>query len=451
MNYISDVDYMSELMDRIQLRSDMSSDINKIVKDFTPLASGTDNFLDGSIVEFVTNGSQLYYESSGGKFGFGHLAMSAKGDISDDKNRTFLLQWNSDPKGSGYFLWPYGEANVNNLIFMDLNDLDFNVINNNLPGGNDTIQRQFIFPSVKVNSNKVLVCELEVTTRKGNYNVYVDPNLKVTAIKGGNPTDFTMKFLSLGQKAWETLIDKDNNIASRCCFDDVVNYLHFQDACNAKNFTTGSPKCQSVIPDACKNTYGYDDSECKKWCQKYPADCFNSINDWCNTKNNLTTHKDLCVCFDKGAFKKFSDDYKKACKNNCKVSNFTTGCFYPPCLQSGMNNVANQGTQCPSNTTIFQKCIQSLKATNFAADKVIQQCNLLAGQVDPPDNSGGGGGNIAQPPPDNSTTAPLPPPIDDSSSNTPNFWQKYMWYIIGGVSVIVLLVIIAVVMMSMSK
>src|SRR4029078_326450 len=120
---------------------------------------------------------------------------------------------------------------------------------------------------------------------------------------------------------------------------------------------------------------GYDPSTpdgaiCQAWCIKNPTDCFTNLQNWCqkNPKNPK------CACFDTEAFTKFSTDFKKECKEPCSISNFTPGCFYPPCLYSVYADVYNKGVACPANTSIHQKCIMDFQGKNISADKITLSC-----------------------------------------------------------------------------
>jgi hypothetical protein len=192
--------------------------------------------------------------------------------------------------------------------------------------------------------------------------------------------------------------------------------------------------------------------------------CFTSINDWCQKTENV--NKNVCACFNQGKFEKFKQDFTKNCKN-CKISDLTPGCFYPACFASHMNNVANQGRECPANTSIYQNCIQNLtnqSGGNLSADNVVQSCQLIAGQADTEmpvkDDGGGTPGGSGDGTPGGGTPGgtgiiglgtgtPYLGTDASSDANTndnsfQSFWSKYQLYIIIGIVVLVLLIAIAI-------
>src|SRR5690606_10450612 len=101
MNYISDVMYYADVLPK------PSDGVQDIVKDFSPLTKGQDDFLNGSVVEMIipdnsSGAKQLVYNSSGGKFNAGQLNVQ-KYDLSRPTNTKFLMEWAGN---GGYYLWP---------------------------------------------------------------------------------------------------------------------------------------------------------------------------------------------------------------------------------------------------------------------------------------------------------------------------------------------------------
>lgn len=496
MNYISDVDYYNDLfqyMDDDDNKTDYydfrfapgnSGNVDDIVTDYTPLTNGQGGFLDGSVVQlFATDNvlQQVYYNNSGGKMGHGYLSANNfnANSSSLDSNTKFLLEWDGS---NGYFLWPMnGDKTIQ--IFFDPNDGSINgffVPNDtdsnrykNLPKGYEGVDRVFKVSNLTIDSKtKKLMANLTVTDKNGNFPIYVKDN-KVGGGNGNSATTLWVKFIALGTQAWQLLIQKDPSVSSFCCFsnNDMTPYNNFNDACSKSGFTADSANCNGVVPKAC-NLYikdGFDNANCKDWCRIHPKECYSSINDWCQKTENV--NKGVCACFNKGKFDKFKQDFTKNCKN-CKISNFTAGCFYPACLESGMDKVANQGELCPPNTNIYQNCIQSLtnqQGGNISADNVVQSCQLIAGQADTEEpvkgggtpGSGGGDGTpggtgiIGLGTPNSSTGTPYVGTDAPSDTNTndnsfQNFWSKYHIYIIIGIVVLVLLIIVAIIV-SMKK
>ncbi len=252
--YISDVDYMSELMDRVRVQqraADTLGKITDIVKDFTQLAnaiSSQPNVLDGSTVEFImsdSTSSQMYYTTTGGKYdNMGYLAISKT--LVTDTSGDFLLQWvdgiDSDGKTpiTGYYLWPNGDKNTR--ILLDSNQGHFNgTPTNSIPGGNYVSQSVFKLGKVDVNSNKQLVCTLSLETTRGHSDVYyIDTTTNYVMgttnnVTNPNPDVFIITFKTLGPNAWTALISGDKSIAAQCCLSTAANYTNFPDAC--KNTT----------------------------------------------------------------------------------------------------------------------------------------------------------------------------------------------------------------------
>lgn len=497
MNYISDVDYYDELFqymndddnktDYYDFRfasNDNTGNVDDIVKDYTPLTNGQEGFLDGSVVQlFATDNvlQQVYYNETGGKMGSGQLLANVYNPNSSlNTNTKFLLVWSGY---GGYNMYPMNGDKTTQL-FLDINDGTINGLVNtnsdptdysrtNLPKGYEQLQRVFKISNLTTDSTNKLFANLTVsTTQYGNYPIYVKDG-KVGGGNGNAATTLWVKFITLGTQAWQLLIQKDSRVSSFCCFsnNDMTPYNNFNDACSKSGFTADSANCNGVVPKAC-NLYikeGYDNPNCKDWCRIHPKECYSSINDWCQKTENV--NKGICACFNKGKFDKFKQDFTKNC-TNCKISNFTAGCFYPACLESGMDKVANQGELCPPNTNIYQNCIQSLtnqQGGNISADKVVQLCQLNSGQADTEEPVKGGGGipNGGTPSgtgiiglgtpngtgtPDSGTIAPsdtnTPSPSSDNSFQ--NFWSKYQLYIIIGIVVLVVLIIIAI-FVSMKK
>jgi hypothetical protein len=460
MNYISDVMYFADVLPK------PSDGVQDIVKDFSPLTKGQDDFLNGSVVEMIipdnsSGAKQLVYNSSGGKFNAGQLNVQ-KYDLSRPTNTKFLMEWAGN---GGYYLWPMnGDKTIQ--LFMDVDDGKINGSNGGqgIPGKYELTQRVYKLSNIATKDGNLYV-NLSVASKFGNFPIGIDG----TIARGGSglsPVNIWLKFITLGTKAWEMLMKSDTSVSSRCCFPNniMTGYDNFNTACNNTGFTVGSPNCNGVVPKACSSFIknGYEDPFCKDWCTSNPKECYTSIKEWCNdsTKNNL--NKGVCSCFNDGKFQTFQKEFTKNCKSPCKISDFTAGCFYPPCLQSGMNKVANQGETCPSNTSIFQSCVQTLTSQmggNVSADKIVALCQLNAGEADIPDPVKNGdkppvGTGTVAPPVGTGTVAPpvgtgtIAPPVQDNSMSS--FWDKNKLYIIIGIVVLVLLVIVAI-FVSMKK
>lgn len=465
MNYISDVMYFSDILPQKSING-----VQDIVSNFSPLTNGQDDFLNGSVVELVIpmndGARQIVYNSSGGKFNAGKISLQ-KYDLSHPTNTKFLLEWAGN---GGYYLWPMnGDKTIQ--LFMDVDDGSINGSNNGqgIPGKYELGQRIYKLSNIIAKDGNLYV-NLSVASKFGNFSIGVDGNNNVKGGNGLSPVNIWFKFITLGTKAWEIMIKNDVSVSSRCCFSNniMTAYDNFTTACNNSGFTTGSKNCNGVVPKACSSFIkdGFDDPMCKDWCVANPKECYSSIKEWCNdsTKNNL--NKEVCNCFNDGKFQSFQKEFTKNCKAPCKISDFTAGCFFPPCLKSGMNKVANQGSDCPSNTSIYQTCIQNLTSQmggNVSADKIIALCQLNAGEVDINNPTGGSGtdgdtgsgsgtssgtgsgtssGNVLQPTLTPTIQPQQQPPAQDNSITS--FWNQYKIYIIVGIVVLVLLIIVAI-------
>ena len=459
MNYISDVMYFSDLSDR-------PKDILDIIKNFQPLTNpnGQGDFLDGSIVEFIIPGpgkpeppKQIVYNPNGGLYGAGNLIMQ-KYDMTFPTSGKFLLEWVG--QYNGYYLWPMnGDKTIQLFMEFDHGTINGSYNGQNLKGGVELTDRVYKITNLNVNGGDgYLGINLSVFSTKNNNNFTIGID-KDGTVKGGSgltPANIWVKFITLGTKAWQLLIQNNVGVSSRCCFPnaDISGYTNLNTACNNSGYTPGSANCNGVIPKACSSFIdkGYEDEQCQSWCTSNPKECYNSIKSWCNDPNKKNLSKPICSCFDDGKFDLYKKDFTKNCKAPCKISDFRAGCFYPPCLQSGMYKVANQGDECPPNTNIYQSCINKALAQSggqISAENIILQCNLNAGEADTSDpnvidgggNGGGNGGGtgtgtIAPPPLDQ------PPPAQDNSISS--FWDKYKIYIIVGIVVLVLLIIVAI-------
>jgi hypothetical protein len=453
MNYISDVMYFADILPK-------STGVQDIVTDFTPLTNGQDDFLNGSIVEMTlpTGSDQLVYNPSGGKFNAGQLNMQ-KYDESHPTNTKFLLEWAGN---GGYYLWPMnGDKTIQ--LFMDVDDGTINGSNNGqgIPGKYELAQRIYKLSNI-IAKNGNLFVNLSVASKFGNFPIGTDGKI----IRGGSglpQATIWLRFITLGTKAWELLMKNDVSISSRCCFPSniMTAYANFNTACNNTGFTVGSTNCNGVVPKACSSFIknGYEDPFCKDWCTANPKECYNSINDWCNDSTKKNLNKNICSCFNVGEFQKYKDEFTKNCKQPCKISDFTAGCFYPKCLASGMRNVENQGAPCADNTSIFQNCVQDLtgnKGANISANTIIQMCQLSAGEVDPPGDKPPGDKPSGDKPSGDKPSGDKPPgdkppvlqpedePVDQPQNTMSSFWDKNKMYIIIGIVVLVLLIIVAI-------
>lgn len=499
MNYISDVDYYDELFQDMddddktdyydfRFAAPDTGDVNKITNyKYGPFANGQSDFLDGCVVQFFTTGDnkqQIFYNNNNGKFGYGYLSVNNNDPSTDgvyNANTKFLLQWDG---ASGYFLWPMnGDKSIQ--IFFDPNDgtiNGFSVPNDSDPNRYKKLPKGYEYPDrvFKLSNNTVdnlenFITNLLITDKNGNFPIYVKDG-KVGGGNGNAATPLLVKFITLGIKAWQLLIQKDSGISSYCCFSniDMTPYTNFTTACNNSGFSSNSANCNGVVPKACSLNIkdGFDNPNCKDWCIANPRNCFTSINDWCQKTENV--NKNVCACFNQGKFEKFKQDFTKNCKN-CKISDLTPGCFYPACFASHMNNVANQGRECPANTSIYQNCIQNLtnqSGGNLSAGQVVQLCQLNAGEVDalnPTGNGSGtggssngtggngsgtvGGGGGTGTGTTKSSIPEIAPAEETNTSNDnsfQNFWSKYQLYIIIGIVVLVILIAIAI-FVSMKK
>lgn len=458
MKYISDVMYY---MDKFP-----SGNVYNIVNDLTPLSSGQDDFLDGCVVQMLIGNKQLIYNDKGGKFNQGYLT-AQNNTGSTNTNTKFLMQWAGY---GGYYLWPMnGDKQIQMFANVDDGTINGSLNGEGMPSGKyELINRVYKLTNIKMDGGPLnLVVNLTVGSKFGNFTLGLDGNnVKVGA--GTQPANITITFIKFGTKAWQLLMAKDFNIAARCCFpaNSMTSYDNFTTACESSGYKDGTDLCNGVVPQACRNI-GYEDQGCANWCKLHPALCYDSINGWCNdsTKNNL--NKSVCACFNTGKFELFKKDFTKNCKAPCKISDFTAGCFLPACLASGMKDIANQGKDCPPNTSIYQNCIQKLTneiGSNVSADKIVMLCKLNAGEVDtenPVDDKGGNtiapGGNTNTPgsgntnTPSGNTNVPgsgntiasdgIPKPT--TSNGIGDFFAKYQLYIIIGAVILVFLIGIA--------
>ena len=452
---------------------------SKIVSDYTSLSTNTGekDILDGCVVQFKTGNVFLDYSQTGGKNGIGYLGTSSSGNTVSTQ---FLLvaSKSSAPGQNGYLISPLGGQNTNIQLWYNNNAKDKG--DSLVSGANpsqDPANQYFNIITTGSDAQKNLSCQL--TTSAGNKFIgYTSGTSNLYTQVINTPTTWSMIFVTLGLKAWEKLF-LDSSVSSYCCLGssgvNLDSFANLSQACSNKGLSSGSAGCTSALQQFC-STEGFDPKTpkggvCNNWCLANPADCYNTIKKWCNSGTNLS--KPICACFDDDAFSKFKNTYSNDCKPPCAISNFTAGCFYPPCLFSGMSNVYNQNKPCPNNTSIFQKCASDLKNQGNITGNVYQTCFLNA-QPNPDGgvnidtgvgsgsgtSSGTGTGSLPPPPqPEQSTARPYIPPPEEQTTPTPiqpygsdleNFWKQYQWWIIGGAGVIVILLVIGVII-SMKK
>jgi hypothetical protein len=468
MYYISDVDYFDELTNNIHgdERAD-NLNIDTFVGDYTSLVKGqTSNYLDGSVVQFIVSNpqGQLYFNALGGKKGNGSIEFTS--NITFETNRNFTLRW--DISRSGYILSPAGNTNV----YMVVNTKENALYGKSTSGGNDKNEEDaiFVIQNAGIKDNLLHIALNVQTPSNGTYGMYLN-NGFLSPSKDIQPTEFKIQFVEIGKEGWKILINKNQNVGAYCCFPtfQLSAYTNFTDACNETGFTETSNACKGAVPSACQNLIqdGFGNLLCQQWCKTTGNEklCYNNVTNWC--KNSKNANKPVCACFNQEKFDKYKNEFYQNCpKENCKVSDFTAGCYFDECLQSGMQSIARQGNACPDQTSVWQKCIQNLdlENSNVNAKDIVLKCQLRADQQDvdkpvdpPPDDIGKPSlgsttrplGGTTQPflgttqqPPLLGTTPPPPPPVENS---TPSFFEQYKWYIIGGgVGIVVILILIAV-------
>ncbi len=463
MYYISDVDYFDELSNNIygDERSADVQELDKFVDDYGSLITGqTSNYLDGSVIQFTFGNEpkQLWFNALGGKKGNGTIESTI--NITNETNRNFTLQW--IPEKSGYALKPAGNTNVYMVVHTKENAL----YGKSTSGGNDKNEEDAVFVIQNANvKDKILWVSFNVQTPKdGNYAIYVNDGGFLSPSKDVQPTEFKIKFVEMGKEGWKLLIAKNKNVGAYCCFptSDLASYTNFTNACNEIGFTTTSDLCKGAVPGACQNLIkdGFDNPLCKGWCQTTGNEklCYSNIKDWCIDPKNAD--KPVCACFNQSKFDKYKEEYYKYCPS-CQVSNFSPGCYFDQCINSGMNVIAQQGEQCPSQTSIWQKCVQNLDLSNsnINAKEIALKCQLNGEPIESLTGGDTGGvvpplpGSTTQPPPlPGSTTQPPPlPPTLPPTSEEPSFWEQYKWYIIGGGVGLVLILILVAVAFAVSK
>jgi hypothetical protein len=300
----------------------------------------------------------------------------------------------------------------------------------------------------------------------------------LTPSKNNQPTEFKVQFIEVGKEGWKLLINKNNNVAAYCCFPtfQLSSYTNFSNACAETGFTGNSDLCKGAVPGACENLIkdGFENTLCQDWCKTSGNEklCYNYVTNWCKKPENAD--KSVCTCFNQQKFDKYKEEFYANCpRENCKVSDFTAGCYFDECLKSGMQAIARQGNECPDQTTVWQKCIQNLNLSNsnISAKDIAIKCQLRADQQDVEKPIDPSLGNTGTPPLGNTGTQPLgntgtqplgntgtqplgdtgTPPLGDTGthppqdSSTPSFFEQYKWYLIGGgVGLVLILILVAV-------
>lgn len=461
----------------------MTSNPSNIVRDYTSLSTntGTKDILDGCVVQFKTENVFLDYSQTGGKYGIGYLGTTTNGK---QVSTQFLLiaSKSSAPGQNGYLISPLGGQNTNIQLCYNPSAKDKG---DSLVNGANTSQepanQYFNIITTGSDAKKNLTCQ--ITTSSGNKFVgYTSGTSNLYTQVINTSTTWSMLFVTLGLNAWDKLF-LDSGVSSYCCLGssgvNLDSFPNLSQACSNKGLSAGSAGCTSALQQFC-STEGFDPKTpkggvCNNWCIANPADCYNTIKKWCNSGTNLS--KPICACFDDNAFTKFKNQYSEDCKPPCLISNFSAGCFYPPCLFSGMSNVYNQNKPCPNNTSIFQKCANDLENQGKITGNVYQTCFLNAqpntdGSVNIDTGSGGGSGGggggggtlppLFTPPQDTRPGETIPPyipppepqitqPIQPYGSDLENFWNQYQWWIIGGSGIVVILIVIGVVISMRNK
>jgi hypothetical protein len=460
----------------------MTSNPSKIVSDYTSLSTntGAKDLLDGCVVQFRESlTAYIKYEQTGGKYGAGYLTTISN---SNSVNTQFLLvaSKSTAPGQNGYLLSPLGGQNT--AIQLCYNPAAKDKGDTLVNGANPTQEPQnqyFNIITTGSDAKKNLTCQ--ITTSAGNNFIgYTSGTSKLMTKIINTPTTWSMIFVTLGPNAWTKLF-LDSSVSSYCCLGasgvNLNEYPNLPGACSNKGLASGTAGCTSALQQFCSKEGFYPKtpkgSICNNWCLANPADCYNTIKTWCNAGN---LSNPTCACFDDDKFSKFKAQYTNDCKPPCAISNFTAGCFYPPCLFSGMSNVYNQNKPCPNNTTIFQQCANSLDNQGQVSGNVYQTCfqnaepnpdnglninvskpdpNLNPPKPDPNLNPPKPEDNI-NPNPDPNTRPYVPPPettpaIQPYGSDLENFWAQYQWWIIGGAGILVILLVIGVVISMKSS
>lgn len=467
MYYISDVDYFDELANNIHERADTPT-IDKFVGDYSTLIQGQSaNYLDGSVVQFISSNpsGQLWFNGLGGKKGNGTIEYTQY--ITSETNRNFTLRW--DNARSGYILAPAGNTNV----YMVVNTKENSLYGKSTSGANDSNEEDAIFVIQNANvKDKILYITLNVQTpSNGTYAMYLN-NGFLSPSKNAQAAEFKIQFIEIGKEGWKSLINKNPNVGAYCCFPtfQLTAYTNFTDACKETGFTETSNLCKGTVPDTCQNVIqdGFDDVLCQQWCKTAGNEklCYNNITNWCKDPKNAS--KPVCACFNQQKFDKYKNEFYANCpKESCKVSDFTAGCYFDECLQSGMQSIARQGNECPDQTSVWQKCIQNLNLNNsqVSAKDIALKCQLNASLPDveqPVSNPSPNQGTPNQGTPNQGTPNQDTPNQDTPNQGTPDqgtptsaqqpsFWEQYQWYIIGGGVGLVLILILVAVAFSVSK
>lgn len=290
------------------------------------------------------------------------------------------------------------------------------------------------------------------------------------AAGGDAVTSFAVHFIKASPGVWDALL-KDAKSSAYCCspLSDVKQYDNLPGACERAGLAVGSDACKASLGARCKGE-GFMSADCRTWCIDNPTDCRPVLESWCQ-KNMKET---VCKCFDFDGWAKYNQtivnpkcEDDAVCKLSGNLSNYGAGCFYPPCLASGMASVYTNNVACPNNVVSYNKCLSDLSVSNGGvingdvAIKCIQDAEINTGtdsgaqkvcadgsckmpdvkldalpggggDTSPP--SGGGGGDSPPPPPPESV--PPPPPPEEEK----NFFQKWWWVLlisgIGGLIII---------------
>lgn len=460
--YISDQDFIKSLetLDLSEWNFDIVNNtgdvLSQFVTDFSLLQQyGSPDIFNDCVVQIMTpDGQQVYYEPRGGKQGLGMLSISKT--LSNSPDTRFKMVY--DSRFGGYYLYP-SAGDTSKAIYLDTDNNTFPIANSDqVPG--DLSGRIFQLQNLSVNNGQI---STKFVVKAGGQNrfVTIDSNNypPLVSTPTSQPTTFTLKFSILGVNAWKILIQYNEGVGAKCCFNSstMTKYDNFDTACKESGHIQGSDSCNASVGTACSQliALGFEDPDCKSWCIKNPKDCYTHINTWCSNAKN--ENKDVCACFNQSKFEAYRDKVMKQCGQNCKISQFTAGCYYPPCLQSNMSSVYNQGVNCPANTTIYQKCINNLITSSggsVSADQIVQKCQLNAegADVENPivgnDKTTTTSGKSTKPSTTTTTTT-----TNGKSTNTItttpfiekgkiiDIWQQYKWYIIGLIVAIIIAII----------
>ncbi len=315
---------------------------------------------------------------------------------------------------------------------------------------------------------------------KIDYKLVVGGNNLGAGDKGtGDPSKFIMRFVTVNNDVWDLLLT-DAAAKAYCCspLSDISLYTGLKEACGRAGATQDSDTCKNSMGQTCA-AKGFDDSGCQTWCVDNPTLCRPYLEKWCQDKKN--SGKGVCACFDTAGWTKYSDKLSPTCQANavCNLSGNLTGfqaaCYYPPCLASGMANVALNDVPCPNNVVDYNQCLIKVAAEGGGtiSGGVAAQCIQSAGANVSTDTKSvpitawpngaipklnlddmGTGGGTAGPPPSIDPNQPPPPdeppppPLPDDKS----FIQKWWWvFLVAGIGVLIILGLVLWLVMSSGK